>query len=57
MNGKSLFLHRKQSNFNSLKGDDMFRGNLPTLFSYNTKAIKEKLESMEKDFDAHSYDA
>ena len=41
----------------SLKGDDMFRGNLSTLFSRKTEAIKEKLELMEKDFEAHSYDA
>ena len=41
----------------SLQGYDMFRGNLSALFSRKTKEIKEKLELMEKDFEAHSYDA
>ena len=52
----TVFTQKRKTCY-SLKGDGTFKGNLPTLFSTNTKAIKEKLESMEKDFEAHSYDA
>ena len=54
---KSLVFTQKRRTCYSLKGDGTFKGNLSALFSRKTEVIKEKLELMEKDFEAHSYDA
>ena len=40
-----------------LKAYDMFKGNLPEAFSNKIRAMKEELESMENNFETHSYDA
>ena len=55
--GKITTFAQKTRKCYALKGDDTFEGNLPVVFSKKIEAIQEKLESMGKKFETHSYDA
>ena len=55
--GKITTFAQKTRKCYALKGDDTFEGNLPVVFSKRIGIIKEELESMEKGFEMHSYDA